>query len=123
MRGMTCAVCGAGFTARSDALYCSSACRQKAHRARSARRAAALREIVRRSFPASRSTHSDAGRSLQLAAATSVRRAREQVDRSRELCRAAALRLEQSDAVREQVSKQWAARSAPGTGRASWPGN
>jgi hypothetical protein len=32
----SCGVCGAVLTGRADALYCSSACRQKAHRARHA---------------------------------------------------------------------------------------
>jgi hypothetical protein len=35
-------MCGTAFGARSDAVYCSSACRQKAHRARAARRIAEL---------------------------------------------------------------------------------
>jgi hypothetical protein len=35
-------MCGAGFGGRSDAVYCSSACRQKAHRARTAQRIADL---------------------------------------------------------------------------------
>jgi hypothetical protein len=35
-------MCGTAFGARSDAVYCSSACRQKAHRARTARRIAEL---------------------------------------------------------------------------------
>lgn len=39
---LACAVCAAGFYGRSDARYCSAACRQKAHRAREARRIAAL---------------------------------------------------------------------------------
>jgi hypothetical protein len=34
MRG--CAVCSATLTGRADAIYCSSACRQKAHRVRTA---------------------------------------------------------------------------------------
>jgi hypothetical protein len=42
-------MCGADFGGRSDAVYCSSACRQKAHRARTARRIAELqREPGRR---------------------------------------------------------------------------
>ncbi|WP_158086643.1 hypothetical protein [Mycobacterium scrofulaceum] len=122
---MMCAVCGTGFTARSDAVYCSSACRQKAHRARSARRTAVLREIVKRSSPTSRAMQSDAGTSLQRSVATSVRRAREQLDRSRELCRTAALRLQQSDAIRQQLRTDWSARSAPtpDAGGGSWPGS
>jgi hypothetical protein len=39
---LTCQMCGADFGGRSDAVYCSSACRQKAHRARTARRIAEL---------------------------------------------------------------------------------
>ena len=37
---MHCRVCGTTFYGRADARYCCGACRQKAHRARTARRAA-----------------------------------------------------------------------------------
>jgi IS5 family transposase len=75
---VTCSVCGVGFHARSDAIYCSAACRQKAHRARMARRiaAGAVRPEIART----------------------VQRAREEQRRARELCRAAA------DALRESVA-------------------
>ncbi|OBH15782.1 hypothetical protein A9X04_12945 [Mycobacterium sp. E3247] len=117
---MTCAVCGAGFSARSDALYCTSACRQRAHRARSARRTAELRETVRRSARTARGTPSDVARSLQRSAADSVERARRQVDRSRELCRVSALRLQESDAIRQASPENWASASRPE--RVSWRG-
>lgn len=39
---IVCVVCGGVFHGRVDAVYCSPACRQKAHRARTARRIAAL---------------------------------------------------------------------------------
>lgn len=35
-----CQACGTVFRGRADARYCSNACRQKAHRTRTARRAA-----------------------------------------------------------------------------------
>jgi hypothetical protein len=34
VRGLTCEGCGAEFEARSDAVYCSHACRQRAYRER-----------------------------------------------------------------------------------------
>lgn len=88
-------MCGAGFSARSDAVYCSSACRQKAHRVRTARRLATAR-----SGPAD---------SLRSSVAGTIQRAREQVDRSRELCRISERHLRESEAI---VRK-----------RAAWPGN
>ncbi|OBH91326.1 hypothetical protein A5678_11550 [Mycobacterium sp. E2733] len=121
MPGMMCAVCGTSFSARSDAVYCSSACRQKAHRARSARRTAVLREALRRSSGAGRGADSDAARSLQRSVASSMRRAREQLDRSRELCRVSELRLQESDVVLQESVKKWAAKSYPE--HASWLGN
>jgi hypothetical protein len=104
----TCSMCGVGFSGRSDAIYCSSACRQKAHRQRTARRTAALRETLRQGFAPTRDS-AEARRSLRLAVATSVRRSREQVDRSRELCRMSERRLRESDAILQK--------------RAPWPGN
>ncbi|WP_322858723.1 hypothetical protein U8D42_18130 [Mycobacterium europaeum] len=120
MRRMTCAVCGSGFSGRSDAVYCSSACRQRAHRARSARRTAALRDSLRRSAGTARDTPSDVARSLQRSVADAVQRARRQVDRSRELCRASELRLRESDAIRRASLESGSSRSYPE--RASWPG-
>ncbi|OBI12712.1 hypothetical protein A5713_04130 [Mycobacterium sp. E2497] len=117
---MTCAACGAGFSARSDAVYCTSACRQRAHRARSARRTAELRETVRRSTRTARGTPSDVAGSLQRSVADAMQRARRQVDRSRELCRVSALRLHESDAIRQASSENWASASHPE--RVSWRG-
>jgi hypothetical protein len=94
----SCSTCGAGFTGRSDAVYCSSACRQKAHRARTARRTALLRASLRRNFVPTQAG-AEASRLLRLSVATSVQRAREQVDRSRELCRSTERRLRESDAL------------------------
>ncbi|OBA72387.1 hypothetical protein A5641_08155 [Mycobacterium sp. 1554424.7] len=101
-----CLKCGAGFSGRSDAIYCSSACRQKAHRARTAQRTV-LRESLRQTAPAR--AGAEAGKLLRLSAATSVRRAPEQVDRSRELCRMSEHRLRESDAILRK--------------HAPWPGN
>ncbi|ORW29168.1 hypothetical protein AWB91_24380 [Mycobacterium paraense] len=97
----TCSMCGGAFSARSDAVYCSPACRQKAHRARTAQRTAVLREALRRS--------SGAAGSLRPSVAGAVQRAREQVDRSRELCRDTERRLRESDAILRK--------------RPAWPGN
>ncbi|ORW15270.1 hypothetical protein AWC17_17700 [Mycobacterium nebraskense] len=126
MRGIVCAVCGAGFSARSDAVYCSSACRQKAHRARTARRTAVLRETLRRSSGMGRGTYSDSPRSPEPSVASSIQRARQQLDRTRELCRVSELRLQESDAIRQAALEKWAARSAAtmsDTERALWRGN
>ena len=117
----TCSVCGTDFSARSDAVYCSSACRQKAHRARIARRTAALRESLKRSSGPAR-VASDANRSLRLAVAGSLQRAREQVDRSRELCRVSERRVREGEAIRQQfVIDQASSWTLPK--RAPWPGN
>lgn len=101
-------MCGAGFSARADAVYCSSACRQKAHRARSARRVEVLRQNVVR-----RATASEQSRSLQRTVAGSMQRARQQLDRSRELCRVSELRLQESAALRRATFS-----AISGTGRA-----
>ncbi|OBG36286.1 hypothetical protein [Mycobacterium sp. E3198] len=93
-----CLMCGANFSARSDAIYCSPACRQKAHRARTAQRTAVLRESLRRGFGPAPADSAEAT-ALRLSVATSVQRAREQVDRSRELCRDSERRLRESDAI------------------------
>ncbi|MGZ4582837.1 MAG: hypothetical protein ACXVYI_00500 [Mycobacterium sp.] len=111
---MTCSLCGTGFSARSDAVYCSPACRQKAHRARTSRRTAELRERLTtlsrgRGVP-------ETSRSLQRAVARSMQRAHEQVNRSRELCRLSQLRLQESKAisrtfVESQADGAWLASS------------
>jgi hypothetical protein len=106
MAAVTCAVCRTGFSARSDAVYCSSACRQKAHRARTARRIADLRARVVRTTRPVLSDPNAAGKSLQRAAAGSIQRAREQVQRSRELCRISTERLQQAAAIQQQFGKQ-----------------
>ncbi|OBG67843.1 hypothetical protein A5702_15255 [Mycobacterium sp. E3339] len=102
-------------------MYCSSACRQKAHRGRSARRTAALRETVRRDAASRRGQTSEVARSLQRSAASSMQRARQQVDRSVELCRTSELRLQESDAIRRAVLQMSPSNSS--AERALWPGN
>lgn len=97
----TCSMCGGDFSARSDAIYCSPACRQKAHRARTAQRTALLREALSRS--------SGAAGSLRPSVAATLQRARDQVDRSRELRQTSERRLRESDALLRR--------------RPSWPGN
>ncbi|MGA8328902.1 MAG: hypothetical protein WB777_06375 [Mycobacterium sp.] len=79
---LTCEMCGAGFSARSDAVYCSSACRQKAHRARTLLRTAdpALPRGRRRPTPRVLVKPDVAG---------TIARARVQQRRAHELCRTA----------------------------------
>jgi hypothetical protein len=117
MATTTCAVCGTGFSGRSDATYCSSACRQKAHRARTARRIAALR--------ANRShrprVDSDATQLLQLAAADSVQRARQRISHSLELCRTSAKRIQEAAVITEQSAANRLA-TVMDRKRPLWPG-
>ncbi|CKG96411.1 Uncharacterised protein [Mycolicibacterium smegmatis] len=97
-----CAVCGTWFTGRADAVYCSSACRQKAHRARIAHRVAAVsskrsdtdRDEVRRRPVAIRSD-----------IAQSIARAREQVAVSRRLCRDSAERLQRLEDLQRELAE------------------
>jgi hypothetical protein len=95
MAAAACAVCGRGFSARSDAVYCSSACRQKQHRARTAERVAVLRDLATRSVRAAPAT-SDV--------APLIVRARRNIDHSRELCRLGALRMQRSAEIQHQFS-------------------
>jgi hypothetical protein len=110
-------MCGTGFSARSDAVYCSSACRQKAHRARTARRIADLRARVVRTTRPVLADPNAAGKSLQRAAAGSIQRAREQVQRSRELCRISTERLQQAAAIQQQFGKEAADAAFPAASR------
>jgi hypothetical protein len=80
---LNCSSCGIGFRGRADAIYCSSACRQKAHRGRTARRIAALAE-QQRSGPLRRPTV------IRPDVAGTIQRAYELQRRARERCRAAA---------------------------------
>jgi hypothetical protein len=124
MSAAMCAVCNAGFFGRSDALYCSSACRQKAHRARTARRVAALRERAVRAPAAARAgaasapipaqTQAEVSRTLRRAAASSMRRSREQIDRAHVLCQMSRQRLQEHASPQHETS---IVRGAP------WPGN
>lgn len=100
---LTCGMCGTGFRGRSDAMYCSSACRQKAHRARTARRIAewagqqqlrarAVRAIVKPDV------------------ASTIQRARREQRRARELCRTAADILRDTAAAQGRLSGiRWSA--------------
>ncbi len=112
MSVMTCAVCGGGFSARSDAVYCSAACRQKAHRARTADTAGRRGD-----------RHDTA--SLQGACAASLQRAREQVERSRELCRWAERGMQRTAEIRHEVAATRAAGGSPAFTASGlpWPGN
>lgn len=93
---LTCGGCGIGFRGRSDAIYCSSACRQKAHRGRTARRVAALAEPR----PARVRPQRKVGKPE---VSSAIERAQRERRRARELCRAAA------DTVRLTVASQQAA--------------
>lgn len=85
--GMTCGICGSAFHARSDAIYCSSACRQRAHRARTAERIAPHDGLLpRRGHTVRVITKPDVARTIQ--------RARREVERAHALRRAAAGYLE-----------------------------
>lgn len=121
----SCAVCGTSFPARSDAVYCSSACRQKAHRVRTAERIADLSGRAKQSF----------GRTLtKRDAAASRQHVQDVMNRSRELCLTAAERMQQAAAIQERCRQ---IRLATGTGsgdctsaptmqpteRALWRGN
>ncbi|WP_077090369.1 hypothetical protein [Mycobacterium rhizamassiliense] len=112
MGASSCAVCHAGFFGRTDAVYCSSACRQKAHRARTARRIAVLRERSR-PVPATAQTQVEVSSSLR-AAASSMRHSREQIDRAHALCQMSQERLQERAARQHEVA---VTRGVP------WPGN
>lgn len=99
-------MCGTDFSARSDAVYCSSACRQKAHRARTAHRIANLHALVSRAATPALADPNATGKSLQQAAASSIQRAREQVERSRELCRISTERLQQGAVIQQQFGNE-----------------
>ncbi len=94
-------MCGADSSKRCDAVHCSAACRQKAHRARSARRIGALQERpAERAVP--QPIRREAAGLLQRAVADSLRRAHERVERSRELRRLSEERLRYCAAARQQ---------------------
>jgi hypothetical protein len=89
-------MCDTCFSARADAVYCSSACRQKAHRERTARRIAELSDLVEQS----------SGRNLTSRdIAASRTRVRDVVNRSRELCGTPAERIREAAEI-EQRSRQ-----------------
>jgi hypothetical protein len=96
MPAATCAVCGIDFSARSDAVYCSSACRQKAYRARTARRMAALTARLR---------HTSRRALIRQDVARTLQSSRQQIEQSRELCRTAVERLQRSAALQEQFGR------------------
>jgi hypothetical protein len=115
MAAATCALCGTGFSARSDAIYCSSACRQKAHRARTARRIAALGERLRQaSRPAP--IKLDAAKAQRRSPASSLQRARERIDKSHQLCAMSEQRIQRATAIRQQLANlRLATGTAPAT--------
>ncbi len=112
-------MCGTTFSARSDAVYCSPACRQKAHRSRTAEQIAELRQALKPS-PAR-----EKAEALQLSVVKSLQRARTEVDRSRELCRASERHVQAINALRQELARARAADAArmTPTTRAPWPGN
>lgn len=80
---MTCGVCDIRFRGRSDAVYCSPACRQKAHRSRTARRIADLVDPWGRPPGIGQPV-------MRREIVETVRRARDEQRRARKLCRDAA---------------------------------
>jgi hypothetical protein len=109
MAATRCAVCGTDFRGRSDAVYCSSACRQREHRARTARRTAILRLRAGHVAAPVVTRSEEAYASMRRSVARSLERAREQVDRSRELCRTSTERVEQSVALQQRFTTDRAA--------------
>lgn len=109
-----CAVCGTGFTGRSDAVYCSAACRQKAHRARTARRVDALRSL--------RSGRNEVRRPVGIRSdiAQSIARAREQIAESRRLCRVSAERLQRLEDLQRELAKPREVRATTPMSYAKW---
>jgi hypothetical protein len=87
-------MCGVGFRGRSDAMYCSSACRQKAHRARTARRIAGQVGPERPTTRAARAI-------IKPDVAAVIQRAQGEQRRARELRRSA------RDTLRESVAVNW----------------
>lgn len=108
---LVCAVCSAGFYGRSDAVYCSAACRQKAHRARTAEGLAALASRRRLG------THPQRSVSRADLHATR-RRAHAAVDRARELCGVSAEQLRRAQGAQQQRAHAGVTAVAPtGHGR------
>ncbi|HEY9304046.1 MAG TPA: hypothetical protein VIO95_07130 [Mycobacterium sp.] len=98
---LTCGVCGIGFGGRADAMYCSSACRQKAHRARTARRIAEWAGQQRPRVRAARAI-------IKPDVANTIQRAQREQRRARELCRTAADTLRESVAAKRRLAAiQW----------------
>lgn len=98
---MTCGVCGAGFHARAGAIYCSPACRQKAHRAGTALRIAGLEARQ----PPMRSTRRAF---VKPDVAGTIERARQEQRRARELCRSSAETVRESaESHRKLMAARW----------------
>jgi hypothetical protein len=108
----TCPICHRSFRARSDAVYCSPACRQKAHRVRAAARRDQLTAEA-----GSVTVSARAREALHRSVAASVQRARDQVELSRELCRGAERRVREADAIRREFGDKRVGERAP------WPGS
>jgi hypothetical protein len=121
MTVLTCSFCGAGFAARSDALYCSPACRQKAHRARTARRTA---EGLTAS-PGRGEQRIPTVKTPDRAVAGYLQRARDQVDRSRELRRRAERGLQRTAVIRRELMDYRRPDTVPAVPSRGvrWPGN
>jgi hypothetical protein len=105
-------MCGAAFSARSDAVYCSSACRQKAHRARTLRRIA---ELDWRPGSARVLVEADV--------AGTIARARLEQLRAHELCRIAADILKASAEHEQLNSVVWLHRARSAAAEPPGPRN
>lgn len=115
MAATICVVCSTGFSARSDAVYCSSACRQKAHRARVARRVAAL------SSQNSDHTRPVGSRGVRADVARTLERAREQIAQSRKLCDVSAERLRLTAALQWEFDSGQEVRATTPMPYGKWP--
>jgi hypothetical protein len=114
VEAVTCGVCGTGFHARAGAIYCSSACRQKAHRARTALRVAGLEARQ----PAMRSTRRAF---VKPDVAGTIERARQEQCRARELCRTSAEALRESaESHQKLMAVQWLTRAGSATPAPPW---
>ncbi|AKS36233.1 hypothetical protein AFA91_09960 [Mycolicibacterium goodii] len=96
-------------------MYCSPACRQKAHRARTARRVAAL------SRQRSDATSGDVKPvAVRPDIARSLERAREQIAESRRLCRISAERLRRMAALQREIGNRQEVRATTPMPYAKW---
>jgi glutathione S-transferase len=112
---LTCGVCGIGFRGRSDARYCSSACRQKAHRDRTARRIAGLAEQRQSGAGAARAI-------IKPDVAGAIKRAADERRRARALCRTSAAILDRRLALQRLAAGERPTPVGAPASTAPWSG-